>query len=71
MNPKGLVVFYIFQGLIHIFKDDFTKFQDIRHFFQFPGVFQDVGQIQELFHVCFCNHFDSWGFFWGVGVGGG
>ena len=29
-NPKGLVVFYIFQGLIHIFKDNFTKFQDSR-----------------------------------------
>ena len=27
MNSKGLV-FYIFQGLIHIFKDDFTNFQD-------------------------------------------
>ena len=28
INLKGLVVFYIFQRLIHIFKDDFTKFQD-------------------------------------------
>ena len=28
MNSKGLVVFYIFQGLIHIFKDDFINFQD-------------------------------------------
>ena len=33
INPKGLSVFY-FQGLIHIFKDNFTKFQDKRHFFQ-------------------------------------
>ena len=32
---KGLVVFYIFQRLIHIFKDEFTKFQDKRHFFKF------------------------------------
>ena len=40
INPKGLVVFYIFQGLIHIFKDIFTKFQDKRHFFQIPGIFQ-------------------------------
>ena len=23
-NSKGLAVFYIFQGLIHIFKEDFT-----------------------------------------------
>ena len=29
INLKGLVVFFfIFQRLIHIFKDDFTKFQD-------------------------------------------
>ena len=28
INLKGLVVFYIFQRLIHIFKDDCTKFQD-------------------------------------------
>ena len=28
INPKRLVVFYIFQRLIHIFMDDFTKFQD-------------------------------------------
>ena len=28
INLKGLVVFYIFQRLNHIFKDDFTKFQD-------------------------------------------
>ena len=28
INLKGLVVFYIFQRLFHIFKDDFTKFQD-------------------------------------------
>ena len=27
INPKALVVFCIFQGLIHIFKDNFTKFQ--------------------------------------------
>ena len=52
INPKGLVVFYIFQGLIHIFKDDFTKFQDKRQFFSIPGVFQDQGQIQGLFQVC-------------------
>ena len=52
INPKGLVVFDIFQGLIHIFNNDFTIFQDKRHFFQFPGVFQDQGQIQGLFQVC-------------------
>ena len=28
INLKGQVVFYILQRLIHIFKDDFTKFQD-------------------------------------------
>ena len=28
INMEGLVVFYIFQRLIHIIKDDFTKFQD-------------------------------------------
>ena len=28
INLKGLVVFYIFQRLIYIFKDYFTKFQD-------------------------------------------
>ena len=28
INLKGPVVFYIFQRLIHIFKDDFTKIQD-------------------------------------------
>ena len=28
INLKALVAFYIFQRLIHIFKDDFTKFQD-------------------------------------------
>ena len=44
INLKGLVLFYIFQRLIHIFDDDFTKFQDRRHFFQIPGVFQDHGQ---------------------------
>ena len=52
INLKELVVFYIFQGLIHISKDNFTKFQDKRHFFPIPGVFQDQGQIQGLFQVC-------------------
>ena len=52
INPKGLVVFYIFQGLLNIFKDNFIKFQDKRHFFQIPGVFKDQGQIQGLFQVC-------------------
>ena len=28
MNMKGLLVFDTFQGLIHIFKDDFTKFKN-------------------------------------------
>ena len=54
MHPiklKGLVVLYIFQRLIYIFKDDYTKFQDKRQFFQIPGVFQDQGQIQGLFQV--------------------
>ena len=48
INLKGLVVFYIFQRLIHIFKDEFTKFQDSSRtkgtFFQIPGDFQDQGQ---------------------------
>ena len=52
INPKELLVFYIFQGLIHIFKDNFTKqFQD-KSPFQIPGVFQDQGQIQGLFQAC-------------------
>ena len=51
INPKDLV-FYIFQGLIHIFIDNFTKFQDKSHFSQISGVFQDQGQIQGLFQVC-------------------
>ena len=50
INPKGLVVFYIFQGQIHIFKEYFTKVQDNSRtkgpFLQIPGVFQDQGQIQ-------------------------
>ena len=33
MKLKGLVVLYIFQELIHIFKNDFTKFQDKRYIF--------------------------------------
>ena len=41
--------FYIFQRLIHIFKDDFTKFQYNSRtkgtFFQIRGVFQDQGKI--------------------------
>ena len=45
--------FYIFQRLIHIFKDDFTKFQYNSRtkgtFFQIRGVFQDQGKI---FQVC-------------------
>ena len=53
INPKGQVVFYIFQGLTHTFKDDFTKFQDHSRtkgsFFQIPGVFQDQGQIPGVF----------------------
>ena len=49
INPKGLVVFYIFQGLIHIFKDNFTKFQDNRHFPQIPGVFQDKVKFKDFF----------------------
>ena len=44
---------YNFQRLIHISKDDFTKFQDNSRtkgtFFQIPGVFQDQGQ---FFQVC-------------------
>ena len=56
INPIGLVVFYIFQELIHIFKDNFTKFKDNSStkgtFFQIPGVFSDQCQIQGLFQVC-------------------
>ena len=56
VNSKGIVVFYIFQRLINIFKDDFTQLQDKSGtkdtFFQIPGVFQDRGQIQGLFQVC-------------------
>ena len=41
--------FYIFQRLIDIFKDDFTKFQYNSRtkgtFFQIRGVFQDQGKI--------------------------
>ena len=45
INLKGLVVFLYFQRLIHVFKDDFTKFQAGQKalFFQIPGVFQDQG----------------------------
>ena len=52
INLKGLFVLYIFQRLIHTFKDDLTEFKDKRHFFQIPEVFQDQGQIQGLFQVC-------------------
>ena len=57
INLKGLVVFlYFFQRLIHIFKDDFTKFQDNFRtkgtFCKFQEFFQDYGQIQGLFQVC-------------------
>ena len=34
------------------FQGRFYKFQEKRHFFQIPGVFQDQGQIQGLFQVC-------------------
>ena len=33
INLNELVVFYIFQWLTNIFKNDFTKFQDKKHFF--------------------------------------
>ena len=66
INLKGLVVFYIFQRLIHIFKDDFTKIQDNSRtkgtFFQIPGVFQDQDQFQGLFQVC-ANPVTGYGFF--------
>ena len=43
--------FYIFQILIHIFKDDFTKFQYNSRtkgtYFQIRGVFQDQGKIDQ------------------------
>ena len=41
INPKGVVVFYIYQGLIHSFKDDFTKFQDISRIKGTFFIFQD------------------------------
>ena len=48
-SERTSCIFYIFQRLIHIFKDDLTKFQDNFRtkgtFFQIPGVFQDQGQI--------------------------
>ena len=43
-KSEGLVVFYIFQSLIHIFKDDFAKFQDNSRtkgsFFKFQEFFR-------------------------------
>ena len=54
VNPKGLV-FYIFQGLIHIFKDDFTKFQDKMHFFGIPGVFQEKKSKSRTFPGIYAN----------------
>ena len=43
INLKGIVGFYIFQRLIHIFKDNLTKFQDNP---RTKGTFfQDQGQI--------------------------
>ena len=60
--------FYIFQRLIHIFKDDFTKFQDKRHFFQIRGVFQDQGKnfpglcefCKSMSHIILTPKFTLW-----------
>ena len=62
INLKGLVVFYIFQRLIHIFKDDFTQFQDNSRtkgtFFQdqgqiFPGLCEPCKSISHI--ICHIN----------------
>ena len=49
INLKGLVVFLYFSKTNSCFQGCFYKilgqFQDKRHFFQIPGVFQDQGQI--------------------------
>ena len=58
INLKGQVVFYIFQRLIHIFKDDFTKFQDKRHFFPgprsiYPGLCEPCKSMSHI--ICHIN----------------
>ena len=56
INLKGLVVSYIFRRLIHIFKDDFTKFHENSRpkdtFFKFKEFFRTKVKIQVLFQVC-------------------